>query len=178
MMIIEQYAKRLWEFRQEQLNRAWTASEVDELYRQRYPSYTEIINGAFDGQSLPDLVKDWYENSNEEIKKVLELNARYRGKAEEEATALETIIKTTKEEGGYVALLQTANEVAKIQTGHLHDLKNIIMQHTDLIGHLHKIEKEKELAVAEKLARMHAPIEFKEKKTHLPFWPKIKRRKH
>jgi len=178
IMIIEQYARQLWEYRQRQNGYAWTASEVDKLYRQRYPSYEEIMAGALDGQSLPDLLKKWNEETNKTLKDVLEANAKDRERIDgEETIDLNKIIDQSGNAAGDVQLLQLANNIASKQIEQIQDLKKLIIRQTDTIAHIHAAEKSNELAVAEKLSKMHAPIEFKEKTEHRSFWPKFPNRK-
>jgi len=178
IMIIEQYARQLWEYRQRQNGYAWTASEVDKLYRQRYPSYGEIMAGALDGQSLPDLLNKWNKETNKTLKDVLEENAKDRERIDgEEKISLDGIIEKSRNAAGDMGVLQLANEIATRQIEQIQDLKKLIIRQTDTITHIHAAEKSNELALAKKMSKMHAPIEFKEDKEYKSFWPKFPNRK-
>jgi len=177
IMLIEQYARQLWEYRQQQVGKVWAASEVDKLYRQRYPSYEEIMNGALDGQSLSELLNQWNKESNKTLKDILETNAKDRERIDIEKASIDEILKLTDDKGGSMAVLQTANQIAAAQIEQVQDLKKLIIRQTDTIAHIHASEKSNEAAIAKKMAKMHAPIEFKEDDKYKSFWPKFKNRK-
>jgi|GEM_PF-5909927 len=178
IMIIEQYARQLWEYRQQQLGNAWAASEVDKLYRQRYPSYEEIMAGALDGQSLAELITKWNKETNETLSEVLGLNAKAKEEiGTTEKAKLAKLVNFTKDTKGEIGLLQTANEIAAMQIEQIQDLRSLVIRQTDTIAHIHAAEESNKKAVAEKLSKMHAPVKINEKRKGVDFWPKVPRKK-
>jgi len=165
--IIEQYARELWEHWQKQNQTAWGASEIDKLYRQKYPTYKEILDGALDGSELSDLYAKWSEEAHEALKSTLEGNSFTRDLIDgKEARLLKVLEDQSNSAPGMMKVLQVANDVARAQIAQIQALRQLMAKQNDATQHVAALEQVEKAAAAKQTANLFRPVKVPENKKY------------
>jgi len=167
VMIIENYARQLWDHWQKQKSMAWGANEVDKLYRDKYPSFGGIMDGALDGESFPDQIERWNKESHERMKSVLQANADTRDLINGKETEFNKyLFNKTETAAGTLEVMQVANEVALAQINQIQQLRRLIASQNDAVQHIAAQERVKKDNAAMKQAHLFGPVKTPQNKKY------------
>ncbi|MES9904698.1 MAG: P-type conjugative transfer protein TrbJ [Sedimenticola sp.] len=125
---------------------AYSSSNMDAMYQQRYQGYQNYLNNNYDNNNFRSDYRTWYNSQRDGIHGALRsANLQHRQFRDEEST-LEELQEMSQSAGGRMQALQVGHQISMQQARQTQKLRELVMAQTQMQGNYLASEAAKEAA--------------------------------
>lgn len=120
---------------------AFSMGGLDDILKQRFPSFEEFAQGVEEGQSFSDLYASWSDTNRDTISGTLAQAGLQYDQFQSEQGTLRQLQAQSETAVGQMQALQVGHSIASEQVGQLQKLRGLVAQQSTMMGTWYQSEQ-------------------------------------
>jgi P-type conjugative transfer protein TrbJ len=138
---------------------AFSMGGLDDILKQRFPSFEEFAEGIEEGQSFSDLYAGWSDTNRDTISGTLAQAGLQYDQFQSEQGTLRQLQAQSETAVGQMQALQVGHSIASEQVGQLQKLRGLVAQQSTMMGTWYQSEQAGKDLAQQKREDFFAPLE-------------------